>query len=129
MTGFRYHRDWVECLLQAFSYNIFYPVKDIILAKFSLPSINAFNMKKKTLSRNRLYLVDSLPNDKLYALSRFKAFANDKSNVAIMMISVSYKVENSVGNGENAGYQHFLLFPQCFQEASPLGSLKVGIVW
>ena len=22
--------------------------------------------------------------------------------------------ENSVGKGENAGYQHFLLFPQCF---------------
>ena len=24
-------------------------------------------------------------------------------------------VENIVGKGENAGYQHFLLFPQCFQ--------------
>ena len=23
-------------------------------------------------------------------------------------------VENIVGKGENAGYQHFLLFPQCF---------------
>ena len=23
-------------------------------------------------------------------------------------------VENVVGKGENAGYQHFLLFPQCF---------------
>ena len=23
--------------------------------------------------------------------------------------------ENIVGKGENAGYQHFLLFPQCFQ--------------
>ena len=22
--------------------------------------------------------------------------------------------ENIVGKGENAGYQHFLLFPQCF---------------
>ena len=26
-------------------------------------------------------------------------------------------VENIVGKGENAGYQHFLLFPQCFQKA------------
>ena len=25
---------------------------------------------------------------------------------------------------ENAGYQHFLLFPQCFQKASFAGSLK-----
>ena len=33
-------------------------------------------------------------------------------------------VENIVGKGENAGYQHFLLFPQCFQKASFSGSLK-----
>ena len=39
------------------------------------------------------------------------------------------RVENIVGKGENAGYQHFLLFPQCFQKASLLRSLKVGIVW
>ena len=38
-------------------------------------------------------------------------------------------VENIEGKGENAGYQHFLLFPQCFQKASFSGSLKVGIVW
>ena len=28
---------------------------------------------------------------------------------------------------ENAGYQHFLLFPQCFQKASFSGSLKVQL--
>ena len=38
------------------------------------------------------------------------------------MIFVSYWVENIVEKGENAGYQHFLLFEQCFQESSPLGS-------
>ena len=27
---------------------------------------------------------------------------------------VSGKVENIMGKGENAGYQHFLLFPKCF---------------
>ena len=37
-------------------------------------------------------------------------------------------VQNIVGKGENAGYQHYLLFPQCFQKAPYLGSLKVGIV-
>ena len=45
------------------------------------------------------------------------------------MISVFDRVENIVGKGENAGNQHFLLFPQCFQKASFLGSLEVGIVW
>ena len=34
------------------------------------------------------------------------------------MIFVAGRVENIVGNGENAGagYRHFLLFPQCFQK-------------
>ena len=39
------------------------------------------------------------------------------------------RVENIVGKGENASYQHFLLFPQCSQKASFLGLLKVGILW
>ena len=68
--------------------------------------------------------VNSLPNDKILALSKLKAFANDKFNVTKMMISVSYWVENIVGKGENAGNQHFLLFPQCFQKASAFGLLK-----
>ena len=38
-------------------------------------------------------------------------------------------VKNIVGKQENAGYQHFLLFSQCFQKVSSPGSLKVGIVW
>ena len=37
-------------------------------------------------------------------------------------------LENIVGKGENAGYQHFLLFPTSFQKASFLESFKVGIV-
>ena len=45
------------------------------------------------------------------------------------MIGVTDWVENFVEKGENAGYKHFLLFPQCFQKASFTGSLKVGIVW
>ena len=35
------------------------------------------------------------------------------------MIFVFERVENIEGNGENAGYQHFLLFPKCFQKVSP----------
>ena len=39
------------------------------------------------------------------------------------------KVENIVGKGENAGHQHFLLFPQCFQKPCFSELLTVGIVW
>ena len=35
------------------------------------------------------------------------------------------RVENIVGKGENAGYQHFLLFLQCFQDFFP-GVVKSG---
>ena len=34
------------------------------------------------------------------------------------------RVENIVGRGENAGYQHFLLFPQCFQKTFLMHRLK-----
>ena len=61
--------------------------------------------------------------------SKLKAFADDKMNRIKKSRLVSGRVENIVGKGENAGYQHFLLFPQCFQKPSHLGSLKVGIVW
>ena len=33
-------------------------------------------------------------------------------------VFVSELVENIVEKGENAGYQHFLRFPQCFQMPS-----------
>ena len=38
-------------------------------------------------------------------------------------------VENIVGKGENADYQHFLLFLQCYPKDSSSGQLKVVIVW
>ena len=46
-----------------------------------------------------------------------------------MIISVFDRVENIVGKGENAGYQHFLLFPQCFEKASFPDMSKGVIVW
>ena len=46
-----------------------------------------------------------------------------------MIISVFDRVENIVEKGENAGYQHFLLFPKCFEKASFLDTSKGVIVW
>ena len=39
------------------------------------------------------------------------------------------QVENTVGKGEIARYEQFLLFPQCFQKACFPGSSKGVIVW
>ena len=44
-----------------------------------------------------------------------------------MIISVFNRVENIVGKGENAGRQHFLFFPQCFEKASFLKRQKVSL--
>ena len=73
-------------------------------------------------------LHNSLPNDNFFDGTKFKAFADDILNVAKIMIHVFDIVENIMGKGENADYQHFLLFPRCFQKASFSRSLKVGIV-
>ena len=73
--------------------------------------------------------INALPNDKYLDLSKLKAFADDKLNSTDKLKFVLGRVENIVRKGENAGYQHFLLFPQCFQMASFSRSLKVGIVW
>ena len=62
-------------------------------------------------------------------LSELKAFADDDINVTLMIISVFDRVEKIVGKGENTGYQHFLLFQQCFERASFQDTLKGVIVW
>ena len=65
---------------------------------------------------------NSLPRDKILDWSKFKALADDKINVTKRWKFVLGRVEN-MGKGENAGYQHFLLFP-CFQKASLSGLYK-----
>ena len=68
-------------------------------------------------------IVDSypLPNDKISDRSKFKAFADDKLDVVKMMISLFDQLGNTARTGENAGYQHFLLF-SVFSKA--LGVMK-----
>ena len=72
----------------------------------------------------------SLPNDKILDWSKFKAFADEKISVNKKKRKFGFRwLKNIVGKGENAGYEHFLLFLQCFQKASFPGLLKVGTVW
>ena len=60
----------------------------------------------------------------LLALSKLKAFSDDKLKVAQIMICAFDGVENIVENGEAA----FSPFPRYFQKASLSGSLKLRIV-
>ena len=65
----------------------------------------------KSLKHIIITSFNTLPNHKIINMTKLKAFPNDKSDVAIMKITLLDWVENTVEKGENAGYQHFLLFP------------------
>ena len=49
--------------------------------------------------------------------SKHILLADDKINLTKNLKLDLGRLENNVGKGENAVYQHFLLFPQCFQNA------------
>ena len=79
------------------------------------------------LCSKHLRSFNSLPNDKFVDCSKLKVCADDKINKTEKLKFVLGMGENIVGKGENAGHQHFLLSPECFQKASLYRSLKVGV--
>ena len=95
-----------------------------VFKRLVLQTSKSQGLFEKRLKAHIISYFNFLPNDKFLDFSKVKAFADDKMNEAEMMISVSVRVENIVGKGENAGHQHFLLFPQCFHKALLLGVVK-----
>ena len=61
--------------------------------------------------------------------SKLKEFADDNFKFDKNGRKLSKREENTVGKGEIARYEEFLLFPQCFQKASYPGVSKGVIVW
>ena len=60
-----------------------------------------------------LYMFKSLQNNKNVDLSKLKALAEDIFHVTQKVNLDIYRVENIPGKGQNATYQHLLLFLQC----------------
>ena len=60
-------------------------------------------------------VLNSVPNDKFLDWSKLKGLADDKINVTEKLKSRFGRLENIMGNGENAGYQHFLLSHNVFK--------------
>ena len=58
-----------------------------------------------------------LPDDKILDWSKLKQFADDNFKFDENSRKFSKRVENTVGKGEIARCEQFLLFPQCFQKA------------
>ena len=70
------------------------------------------------------YKLTLLPHNKILDLSNLKAFADNNLDMTQIMEFVINWEENILGKEENAGYQHFLLFPKCFQNAFILRVVK-----
>ena len=56
------------------------------------------------------------PKRQIFVPSKLKEFADDNFKVDENSRKFSKRVENTVGKGEIACYEQFLLFPQCFQK-------------
>ena len=56
-----------------------------------------------------------LTNDKILDMTKLKAFADEKLNIAWMTISLFNRIENTVEKGENVDYQHFSFPHSVFQ--------------
>ena len=61
--------------------------------------------------------------------SKLKEFADDNFKFDENGRKLSKRVENTVGKGEIARYEQFLLFQWCFQKACFPGASKGVIVW
>ena len=61
--------------------------------------------------------------------SKLKEFADDNFKFDANGRKLSKWVENTVGKGEIARYEQFLLFPQCLEKACFTGVSKGVVVW
>ena len=61
-------------------------------------------------------LLDPFPNDKILGSSKLKEFAEDNFKFDENDRKFFKWKENTVGKGEIACYEQFLLYPQCFQK-------------
>ena len=99
----RFHQIWI-CCLQTHSY--WNSLKFVVLER-----VNPLPGK----------VFQTLPNWKSLQTTNFKFDENSRK--------LSKWLENTVGKGEIARYEQFLLFPQCFQNACFPGASKGVIVW
>ena len=64
-----------------------------------------------------------------FRLSKLKGFADDNSKFDENGRELSKQIENTVGKGEIARYEQFLLFSVFFKKAFFPGASKSVIVW
>ena len=78
-------------------------------------------MINKEKIKDKITHLTLLSNNNFLDWTKFKAFADDKLNVAKIVTYAFDGIENIVGKGENACYKHFLLFLRCFKRLLSYG--------
>ena len=105
---------------------IIWTVNDLLSATFHFSlSHNVVVMLLRRIQYNHHLSLDYSIG--INPLSKLKAFADNKLNVPRKIKFAFNKVENEVGKGDNAGYQHFLLFPQALQKSLSKGRKNQGL--
>ena len=77
------------------------------MRKNNLTYVRVKNLQKSFLTLSQTMNLDS-SNPEEFADDNFKVVENGRK--------LSKRIENTVGKGEIAHYEQFLLFPQCFQD-------------
>ena len=75
------------------------------------------------------YTCKPFPKQQILDSSKLKHFADDNFKSDENGRKFSKRVENTVGKGEIARYEQYLLLPQCFQKTFTADMLKPGLVW
>ena len=73
--------------------------------------------------------IQHIPKRQILNTSKLKEFAGDNLRFEENGRKYSQWLENTVGKGEIACYEQFLLFPQCFYKTCTADTLKPGLVW
>ena len=71
----------------------------------------------------------SITRQQIFDSPKLTEFSDDNFKFDDNGRRLSRRVENTVGKGEIARYEQFLLFPQCFQKARFPEASKGVIVW
>ena len=75
------------------------------------------------------HLSQPFPKQHILDSSNLKEFADGNFGFAENGRKFSKTTENTVGKGEIACYEQFLLFPWCFPKTCPADTSKPGLVW
>ena len=91
--------------------------------------LNPHFTQRGSITIYEVYLyINPLPDDKILDWSKLKQFADDNFKFDENSRKFFKQVQNTVGKGEIARYEQFLLFPLCFQKACFPGASKGVIV-